>query len=177
MTSFAWIARVLAPAGIMVGLNGSAIARSSLHTAGASAPRTERAKMVRATGTFAVTLTPQGAGDPASGTPLGRMAIEKQFHGDLEATSLGTMLTAGTSVSGSAGYVAIERVTGTLHARRGTFILQHNGTMNRGAPSLTIHVVPDSGTDELAGLSGSMTIQIDAGKHSYVFEYTLPGTR
>jgi hypothetical protein len=102
------------------------------------------------------------------------MTIDKQFRGDLEATSKGQMLTGMSSVKGSAGYVAIERVGGTLAGRRGTFILQHTGTMARGAPSLTVTVVPDSGTDELTGLSGSMNIDVTGGQHSYTLEYTLP---
>ena len=105
---------------------------------------------------------------------LGRMSISKQFHGDLEATSTGQMLTAGTSVKDSAGYVAVERVTGSLNGRAGSFILQHTGVMTRGAPDLTITVVPDSGSDQLAGLVGRMSILIADGKHSYVFDYTLP---
>jgi hypothetical protein len=102
------------------------------------------------------------------------MSIDKQFHGDLEATSKGEMLAAMTETKGSAGYVAIERVTGALHGRTGAFVLQHSGTMNRGAASLSVTVVPDSGTDKLAGLSGKMAIQVEGGKHSYEFEYTLP---
>jgi hypothetical protein len=101
------------------------------------------------------------------------MSIDKQFHGDLRATSKGEMLTAGTGVEGSAGYVAIEQVDGTLHGRSGTFVLQHSGTMARGVPQLTITVVPDSGTGELAGLAGKMTIEIADGRHSYDLEYTL----
>jgi hypothetical protein len=104
------------------------------------------------------------------------MSIDKQFRGDLEASSTGEMLTAGTDVKGSAGYVAIERVTGSLHGRNGAFVLQHSGIMTRGVPQLTIAVVPDSGTGELAGLAGRMTIEIDDGKHSYGFEYTLGET-
>ncbi len=99
--------------------------------------------------------------------------MEKQFHGDLEATSKGEMLSAGGSVKGSAGYVAIERVSGTLHGRAGTFVLQHSGVMTRGAPGLTVSVVPDSGTGELAGLAGTMSIVIAEGKHSYELTYTL----
>jgi hypothetical protein len=102
------------------------------------------------------------------------MTLDKQFHGELEATSQGQMLTAGTTVKGSAGYVAIEKVSGTLHGRKGTFILQHSATMTRGTPQLSIFVVPDSGTEALTGLGGAMDIVIDKGKHSYVFEYTLP---
>jgi hypothetical protein len=104
------------------------------------------------------------------------MAIDKRFHGDLDATSEGEMLSAGTAVQGSAGYVAIERVSGTLHGRAGTFVLQHSGTMARGAQQLTIAVVPDSGTEQLEGLSGTMAIQIADGKHSYEFRYSLAGS-
>ena len=104
---------------------------------------------------------------------LGRMSIEKQFRGDLEGTSKGQMLTGGTAIKNSAGYVAIERVTGSLKGRKGSFILQHTGLMNRGAASLVITVVPDSGTDQLEGLKGTMTINIEAGKHSYQLDYTL----
>jgi hypothetical protein len=104
------------------------------------------------------------------------MTIDKQFHGDLEATSKGEMLAAGTAVKGSAGYVAMEKVTGTLKGRTGTFVLQHTGTMNRGEPQLSVTVVPDSGTGQLAGLTGKMAINIADGKHSYEFEYTLAET-
>jgi len=130
-----------------------------------------------ASGTFEVKLIPltmADSADSAGDKTLARMSIDKQFHGDLEATSKGEMLSAGTSVKGSAGYVAIERVSGTLHGRRGTFVLQHSGTMTRGAPQLSVTVVPDSGTGELVGLAGKMTITIAEGKHSYEFEYTLP---
>jgi hypothetical protein len=127
----------------------------------------------RAKGTFEVKLTAHDAGDEAAGEYLGRMSIEKEFHGDLEATSRGEMLTAGTSVAGSAGYVAIERVTGKLDGKSGSFVLQHSGTMTRGAPRLTISVVPDSATGTLSGLSGKMEIEIAGGKHSYLFEYAL----
>jgi hypothetical protein len=104
------------------------------------------------------------------------MSIDKQFHGDLEATSKGQMLSAVTAVKGSAGYVAIERVSGTLHGRSGTFVLQHSGTMTRGAPQQSVTVVPDSGTGQLVGLAGKMTINITDGKHSYEFEYSLAET-
>lgn len=103
------------------------------------------------------------------------MSIAKVFHGDLQGTSRGQMLTAGTTVKGSAGYVAIEQVTGTLHGRRGTFLLQHHGIMSRGVGDLGITVVPDSGTDQLAGLTGRLGITIADGKHSYDFDYTLTG--
>ena len=118
-------------------------------------------------------MTPQGPEDKAEGSTIGRMSIEKQFHGDLEATSKGEMLSAMTDVKGSAGYVAIERVTGTLKGRSGSFVLQHTGTMTRGAPELTITVVPDSGSDQLVSLAGKMAIKIVDGKHSYDFEYVL----
>jgi len=101
------------------------------------------------------------------------MSIEKQFMGDLSATSQGEMLSASGSVNGSAGYVAIEKVTGTLHGREGTFMLQHTGTMNRGVPSLSITVIPDSGTGALAGLTGTMQIIIDGKRHSYIFDYSF----
>lgn len=125
--------------------------------------------MKRASGTFIVKMTPQATGDQT----LGRMSLDKEFHGALEATGKGEMLTAGTSVEGSAAYVAIERITGKLDGRSGTFVFQHSGTMNRGEPHLTITVVPDSGTGELSGITGKMMITIEAGKHSYDFEYTL----
>lgn len=128
-----------------------------------------------ANGAFDVKVTPQKPDSKeAESSKLGRMSLDKQFHGDLEATSTGEMLAAMTEVKGSAGYVAMERVNGTLHGRSGTFILQHSGTMTRGAPQLSVTVVPDSATGDLVGLAGSMTIKIEEGKHFYEFEYTLP---
>lgn len=140
---------------------------------GFSAPaqaQKERGVAGQANGTFDVKLTPQTTGDET----LGRMSIDKQLHGDLQGTSRGEMLTALTAVKDSAGYVAIERVTGTLKGRSGTFVLQHNGTMSRGAQHLAIAIVPDSGTGQLAGISGTMTIKIEGGKHFYGLQYTLP---
>jgi hypothetical protein len=128
--------------------------------------------LTNASGPFEVKLTPQPP-EPEEDGSLARMTIDKQFHGDLEATSKGKMLSAGTSVKGSAGYVAIEKVSGVLHGLSGAFVLQHTGIMNRGTPQLTITVMPDSGTDQLVGLSGRMTIHIADGKHYYEFEYTL----
>lgn len=129
---------------------------------------------MRATGPFEVKLALQPADDHADGTTVARRTIDKTFHGDLDATSNGQMLSAAGTVKGSAGYVAIERVAGTLGGRRGSFILQHDATMDRGAPQLLIKVVPDSGTDELTGLRGTMSIDIGpGGAHSYTFEYTL----
>lgn len=129
-----------------------------------------------ASGAFDVKLEAQEdkVGDPS----VRRFSIEKEIHGDLEATSKGQMLAVSTDVKGSAGYVAMERVTGKLRGKSGSFALQHSGTMSRGAQQLTITVVPDSGTGELAGLTGKMSITIAAdGKHSYDFEYTLPATK
>ncbi len=126
-----------------------------------------------ASGTFDVKLNPIVSDDSSQDSNLGRMLIDKQFHGDLEATGKGQMLTAMTTTKGSAGYVAIEHVSGTLHGRNGTFVLQHSGMMNRGEQSLKVTVVADSGTDELKGLSGEMTIMITEGKHSYEFNYSL----
>jgi hypothetical protein len=123
-------------------------------------------------GTFDVKVIPQPP-DDAAGGPFSRLFLDKQFHGDLDGTSKGQMLGAGTAVEGSAGYVALELFSGTLHGRRGSFILQHNGTMTKGVPTMIVTVVPDSGTDQLAGLAGKMTIIIADGKHSYEFEYTL----
>jgi hypothetical protein len=125
-----------------------------------------------ASGTFEVKMKPQAdenVGDPT----IGRMSLDKQFHGDMEATSKGQMLAVQGEIKGSAGYVAIERVTGTLSGRTGTFALQHTGTMNRGVPEQSVTVVPDSGTGDLSGLSGKMTIKIADGKHSYEFDYTI----
>ena len=127
--------------------------------------------MPRAQGPFDVELTPQ----PADDSPIGRMTIAKQFHGELEATSRGQMLAVRSAIEGSAGYVAIERVTGALAGKQGSFVLQHLGIVNRGAPQLSITVVPDSGEGGLAGLSGRMSIQITDGKHFYDFSYELAG--
>ncbi len=130
--------------------------------------------VMHATGEFEVQLAPLGTDDKADGSTLGRMSIDKQFHGDLEGVSSGAMMTAMTEVEGSAGYVAIERVTGTLHGRSGSFVLQHGGVMTRGAAQLTILVVPDSATGQLAGMTGRMAIVVTEGRHSYDFQYSLP---
>ena len=125
----------------------------------------------RASGTFEVKTKPQ---DDKIAEGLGRMTIEKQLHGDFEGSSLGQMLTAMPSVEGSAVYVAVERMTGNLQGRQGSFMLHHTGIMNKGAQQLTITVVPDSGTDQLRGITGTMTIRIVDGKHLYNFDYSLP---
>jgi hypothetical protein len=127
----------------------------------------------RASGTFEVKLVRQAPDEYADAATLARMTIDKQFRGDLEGTSKGQMLSAGTAIANSAGYVAIERVTGTLQGRAGTFVLQHSGTMNRGAPHLVVTVVPDSGTGQLVGLTGTMMIDISGGKHAYTFDYSV----
>jgi hypothetical protein len=129
-----------------------------------------------ASGPFEVKITPQKPDNPVSeAAGFTRMSGEKQFHGDLEATSRVEMLATSPDAKGSGVYVALERVTGTLKRKSGSFVLHHTGIMNRGVPQLTIEVVPDSGTDQLAGLTGKMTINIAAGgKHSYEFEYSLP---
>jgi Protein of unknown function (DUF3224) len=127
----------------------------------------------QAKGSFEVKMTPQAWSESSADQTLGRFLLDKQYHGDLEATSQGQMLSAGTAEKGSAGYVAIEKLNGTLHGRTGSFVLQHNGVMDRGTPQLTIAIVPDSGTGELQGLAGAMTIQIADGRHSYELAYTL----
>ena len=152
--------RMLAVAGLLVGsgwaFGGDAVAK-------------------HAKGTFEVKMAPQPAeanvGDPS----IGRFALDKQFQGDLSGASRGQMLATRTPVDGSAGYVALERFEGTLAGRMGTFVLQHSGLMDKGKPSLTITVVPDSGTGELSGIAGTMTIQITDGKHFYELDYTLDG--
>jgi hypothetical protein len=149
----------------------------SLFQSPQAAPQQKDATVTQhATGAFEAKIIPL---EPAVKTPdnsLARMALDKQFHGDLEATSKGEMLAATTPVKGSAGYVAIERVSGSLHGRIGTFFLEHSATMNRGTSQLNIVVVPDSGTGELTGISGTMTIIIVNGKHSYDLAYTLPAS-
>ncbi len=127
-----------------------------------------------AQGEFDVKLSPQPAAAGIEAARLGRQTIDKTFRGDLEAGSLGEMLAVMTEVRGSAGYVAMERVDGLLHGRRGTFVLQHFAFMDRGQPELSVRVVPDSGTGELAGLSGQMSIRIEGGRHFYGFDYRLP---
>ena len=128
----------------------------------------------RAAGSFTVTIRPLQKPEIAPGISLGRMSVDKQFVGDLVAGGKGEMLTAMTDIAGSAAYVAIERVSGVLQGRRGSFVLQHNGTMAHGVQRLTITVVPDSGIDKLAGIDGSFTINIIDTQHFYEFEYSLP---
>ena len=129
---------------------------------------------MRATGKFDVKITPQASDLAPEGPNLGRMSVEKQYHGDLEATAKAEMITAaGIAVKESAAYSAVERVSGTLHGKKGNFALQHTGIMTRGAPSLNVTVVPDSGTGELVGLTGKMDIIIVGKEHSYVLDYEI----
>jgi Protein of unknown function (DUF3224) len=127
-----------------------------------------------ANGTFTVQTTPQDDTSTADGVSLGRMALAKIFAGDLVGTGQGQMLTAMTAVKGSAGYVAIERITGSLHGRAGSFAMQHSGTMDQGAQQLSITLVPDSGTGQLVGIRGVFRLRIEAGQHLYALDYTLP---
>ena len=129
-----------------------------------------------ASGTFDVKIAPQAQDDKSADATVGRYSFDKQFHGDLDGTSKGKMLAVGSAEKGAGGYVAMEQVTGTLNGRSGTFVLQHSGTMTHGAQQLSVTVVPDSGTGQLVGLAGKMTIKIADGKHSYDFEYTLGAT-
>jgi uncharacterized protein DUF3224 len=139
-------------------------------------PRKEALMSNHATGSFEVKMTPQKPDNPvAEAAKFSRMSGEKQFHGDLEGSSQLEMLASSPDAKGSGVYVALERVNGTLKGRSGSFVLHHTGIMNRGVPQLSIEVVPDSGTGELTGIMGKMTINIAAGgKHSYEFEYSLP---
>jgi hypothetical protein len=137
----------------------------------------ETTMTMHASGPFDVELAPQVPEDATGGAAIGRLAVGKRFHGELDAASKGQMLAHRTGVDGSAGYVAMEIVEGKLHGRSGSFVLQHSGTMRRGAQQLSLGVVPDSGTGQLTGLVGTMAITIADGKHSYVFEYTLPDDR
>lgn len=150
---------------LMHSLNQPKLARTT--------PEEKKEGMSQAKGTFDVKVLPQGTPDSAEGIALGRMSIDKQFHGDLEAASKGEMLTSGQESNGSAAYVAIERVVGTLGGRRGSFALMHQGTMNKESQKLTVVVVPDSGTGQLAGLTGTMTITIVDKKHLYDFAYSF----
>jgi hypothetical protein len=132
--------------------------------------------MKRATGTFEVRLQPLSNAEVTENIMLGRLLLTKEFSGDLMASARGQMLSAGTATHGSAGYVAIDQVTGVLEGRKGSFLLQHSGSMHRGVPTLSIKVVPDSGTDEFAGLTGTLSINIVGGRHSYDFLYSFPGS-
>ena len=147
---------------------------ANVHAQSSPSTSAEAKMSIVAKGTFTVKLSPLPFDGLPEGTKFARMSIDKQIDGDLVATTKGQMLSAMTDTKGSAGYVAIERVEGTLHGRAGSFILQHTGTMNRGTPELSVSVVPDSATGQLAGMKGNFKIIIADGKHSYEFTYTLP---
>jgi hypothetical protein len=127
--------------------------------------------MPQISGEFDVTMAPEALSATAAQSGLGRMSLDKRYHGPLDATGHGEMLSVRASEPGSAGYVALERVQGTLDGRQGSFYLQHSGTMTRGAPTLSVTVVPDTGTDALQGLQGKLAIRIENGKHYYDFTY------
>lgn len=137
-----------------------------------SAPTTATDQVAK--GSFTVQMKPQGEADAQAGVSLGRLSLDKVFEGDLTGTGQGQMLTAMTARPGSAGYVAIERVQGTLHGRQGTFVMQHSGTMTQGAQQLAIRIVPDSGTGALVGISGVFHLRLDGGQHRYELAYSLP---
>ena len=128
---------------------------------------------MQARGTFEVKVVPLVADEGTDTGGFGRLSIDKTFSGDLAGASKGQMVGAFTAVEGSAGYVALERVTGALNGRAGSFILQHSGSMSRGSQTIIVTVVPDSGSGELTGLAGTMQILIEGKKHSYLFDYTL----
>lgn len=154
-----------------------AVLALSYATAARPAPDHPEKTTMHAQGTFEVKLTPQSPAPGIEPAALGRQTIDKRFHGDLDATSLGEMLAVMSTAHGSGAYVALERVTGTLGGRRGSFVLMHSATMTRSSPAMSVTVVPDSGTDELEGLSGSLVIRIDAkGGHAYTFDYNLPSS-
>jgi hypothetical protein len=139
-----------------------------------TAAQEKKPAMHHAAGTFDVKIAPQTMSDVAAGSTLGRMSIDKQYHGDLDATGKGEMLTAmSPDVKNSGVYVAVEHVEGTLAGRKGGFALHHTGIMNRGAQNLTVTIVPDSGTGELKGIAGTLAIKIEGGKHYYELDYTL----
>ena len=132
---------------------------------------------LHAEGTFEVKNSPLGSDDALNGTAIGRFGLDKQFHGDLEGISKGEMLGAGNPATGTAGYVAIEQISGALNGRNGSFALQHFGTMEDNKFELTVKVVPGSGTGDLIGISGTMTIHPVNGKHSWKFDYSLPAQK
>jgi hypothetical protein len=145
----------------------------SISTSPNSSSTKENSATMHATGPFDVKTNP--IDDKSSDPLLGRFSLDKQYHGDLDGTGTGQMLTAGTAVKGSGAYVAIEKVSGSLKGRTGTFVLQHTGSMSGGNFQLNVTIVPDSGTGQFVGISGKMTITIaPGGKHSYDLEYTLP---
>ena len=138
-------------------------------------PATEGNTMThKVSGAFDVKMIPKVPVAAAAGATIGRMLLDKQFHGPLQAASTGQMLAMRTAVPGSAGFVAMELVVGTLQGRSGSFVLQHSGTMNRGVSTYALSVVPDSGTGELTGLVGTMVVTVEKGQHFYDFSFSLP---
>ncbi len=159
----------------MIGVLCLCLAASPIGRAQSPAtPQKEAAVSRHASGTFDVKVTPQEPDAVGADSGISRLLLEKQFHGDLEAASKGQMLACGGPPSGSGGYVGMERVTGKLSGRSGSFALQHNGTMEPSGVHLSVTVVPGSGTGQLVGISGSMNIVIESGKHSYTLDYSLP---
>jgi hypothetical protein len=130
-----------------------------------------------ATGTFDVTMSPETVSGKTPDPDMGQMGMHKAWQGDLDGTSTGTMIGAGSPARGSAGYVAMEKFTGTLAGRMGSFILQHSGTMANDKLQMTIAVVPSTGTGQLEGISGTMTIRTNNGAHFYDFDYSLPAAQ
>ena len=155
----------------------SLAAQSQSNSSAPNSSQKETLVTAHATGPFDVKIAPLDPAFKTEDNSLGRMSIDKQYHGDLDATRKGEMLTGGTAIKGSGVYVAVERVAGTLHGRSGTFLLQHSGVMTRGTPHLSITVVADSGTGQLTGLTGTMNVIITDGKHSYDFSYSLPAAK
>jgi hypothetical protein len=152
----------------------SLAAQSQSNSSTPSPSQKETLMTAYAAGSFDVKITPLDPAFKTEDNSLGRMSIDKQYHGDLDATGKGEMLTGGTAVKGSGVYVAVERVSGTLNGRAGTFLLQYSDVMTQGTPHLSITVVADSGTGQLTGLTGTMNVIITDGKHSYDFSYSLP---
>jgi hypothetical protein len=165
---------ILCKAAILAGLCGALAVTFAATAPAHSRPQKGANVTLHAKGTFEVQMTPQPGDDSAAGVTISRTNLDKQFHGELEGASKVQMLGTMTSVKGSAGYVAMERFTGTLAGRAGGFVLQHSGTMNRGTLQLSVTIVPDSGSGQLTGIYGSMTIEITEGKHYYDLAYTLP---
>jgi hypothetical protein len=143
-----------------------------------TAGKTQNGATMHASGPFEVKLAPQTAEEKTNDPLIGRMLIDKHYHGELEAAGTGQMLTGGDYKTGSAGYVAMEKVSGTLQGRAGTFMLQHSGTLTAGAQQLSITIVPGTGTGQLTGIAGKMDVKIkEGGKHFYELDYTLPAAQ
>lgn len=165
--------RLLAPALLATILLAAPAAQAQTPTAAPSAGKGTTVSK-HAKGTFDVKVTPITLNDPMDTGGFGRLALDKKFHGDLSGSSLGQMVASGDPSSGSGGYVALEKVTGTLNGKTGTFVLMHNGTMTPQAMEMRISVVPNSGTGELTGIDGTFRIIIEGKQHFWEFDYTLP---